>query len=72
MFLKDTQVIKQNCLLNGLSHRHILCSVVDKATLECKVDLQLTGPLARLNKYLIVERLLSKLPAKLESTCLID
>ncbi|MED6225746.1 hypothetical protein PIB30_096669 [Stylosanthes scabra] len=38
-------------------------SVVDKATVDCKVDFQLTSAFARVNKYPVVDLHLSKSPA---------
>ncbi|KAL2339206.1 hypothetical protein Fmac_013652 [Flemingia macrophylla] len=43
-------------------------SVVDKATTVCSLDNQLTAPLASVNTYPVVDFLLSRSPAKYEST----
>lgn len=42
-------------------------SLLDKTVVDYKIDPQFIGPLKRVNKYLIVERHLSKLPAKFKS-----
>ena len=42
--------------------------VVDKATMFCSFDIQLIAPPARVKTYLEVDIILSKSPAKSEST----
>jgi len=57
------QPLKAYCLLHSLRHGHVLSSVVDNATLDCRIEHQLTGALDNVNTYPIVDRRLSRSPA---------
>jgi len=62
----NSQVIKQplklNCLLHSLRHDYS-GFIVDNATVNCRIERQLTSAWDNVNTYLVINQRLSKSPA---------